>query len=71
MGRKKIKKQLDRMINRELRFQNLKDLKNEYDQDWEVSCGIVIGLSRAIKIIDETKTFELSLSKMLLENKIS
>lgn len=68
---KEIKKQLNRMINRELRFQNLKDLKKEYDEDWEVSCGIVIGLSRAIKLIDNAENFELSLGNMLLDNEIN
>ena len=68
---KKIKKQLDELIDCELRFQGLKVLKDEYDDDFNVSCGIVIGLSRAIKLIKENKKFKKSLSDLLLNNEIS
>ena len=67
---KKIKKHLDILIDKELSYQNIKDLKEEYDEDFNISVGKVIGLSIAIRVINNHKKFKNNLSDLLLNNEI-
>lgn len=68
---KSITDQLEDLVSVELKFQDQKCLKKEYDEDFTVSCGRVMGLYKAINLINENKNFELSVDNMLRDNQIN
>lgn len=48
-------KQLKRLVAKEIEFQNIKSRKNEYDKDFNISCGKVMGLYKAITSLENTE----------------
>lgn len=54
-----------KLLRKEFKLQDEKSENEEYDDDFNISCGKAMGLGKTMKLIDDFIVFENELNKLI------